>query len=156
MFQSGKSDPLVKLKLTGCKTQKTKYIPKNLDPTWNEAFVFSGFVDYTKSLEVKVEDYEFGMPSNNFIGTAFIDLRSFADKKPRQNWYELGNKKGENDGVKRGEIELQIHWKFNPAIAGIAPKQGFLSRMKSATIGKVKKYLDICYRFIFSLFMAVK
>ena len=58
MFASGLSDPYAKIKLAGCQTKKTKYLPKTLDPIWNEAFTLEQVTDKTRSFEVIVYDHD--------------------------------------------------------------------------------------------------
>ena len=131
-FQSGKSDPFVKLKVNDCKEQSTKIVYKSLTPKWNEKFVFENVIDIESTLVVVVEDYDQYLPMNDFMGKISIPLRPFADKIPRQQWYTLFNQKGETDSVNRGAVELLLQWKFNPKL--LYPKtEGFLS----STFGQV-------------------
>ena len=46
-LQSGLSDPLIKLKIPngGQPNKRTKYLPKTLNPVWNEIFVFPDITD---------------------------------------------------------------------------------------------------------------
>lgn len=54
--------------------------------------------------------------------------------------YKVGGDQGEADGVERGEIELFIHWRFNPksigvhqrkiSLAGAVAKIGALTRLE--------------------------
>ena len=120
MFNSaGLSDPLIKLKIPGAMSHsvKTKYIPKTLHPQWNEKFVIPNVVDPGLSLEVTCEDYDFGSIRNDIIGRFTVSLEHLVDKKPLRKWYTLCNKYGDHDEKKRGDIELQLQWRFNPALA---------------------------------------
>lgn len=114
IFQSGLSDPLIKVKIPGLFSKRTKYIPKTLFPEWNEVFV-EPVSDISKALEITCEDYDIGL-KNDIIGKVIIPLRQFIDKKPVTAWYTLGNKFGDTDDHVRGDIELQIQWKVNPLI----------------------------------------
>ena len=58
MFQSGLSDPYVKIKMSGCPTKKTKYLPETLNPVWNEAFTLEQVTDKTRSFEVICYDHD--------------------------------------------------------------------------------------------------
>ena len=118
-FQSGLSDPMIKLKIPGIMNHsvKTKYIPKTLNPQWNEKFVFPKVTDPGMSLEVTCEDYDFGSLRNDVIGRFTIPLELLSDKKPLRKWYTLLNKYGDHDEKKRGEVELQIQWRYNPNVA---------------------------------------
>jgi Ca2+-dependent lipid-binding protein len=120
-MQSGLSDPYVKIKLSGCPTKKTKYLPKTLSPIWNEKIILEQVTDMTKTLEVIVEDYD--LTGHDFMGKVLLPLRPFADKKPVRKWYKLGNKNGDHDATKRGEVELQIHWVFNVKLLAKAPRR---------------------------------
>ena len=92
-YQSGNSDPLVKLKINGV-SKKTKYIPNTLNPTWDEVFVFPAIIDISLSLELTCYDYD-GPMKSDLIGKCIIPIRNFRDKKPHSQWYKLGDKYGE-------------------------------------------------------------
>ena len=134
MFQSGLSDPLVKVKINGFPSKKTKYVPKTLDPVWNELFVISGITDISKSLELTCYDYDNPMKSD-LIGKVVIPLREFADKKPTTQWYKLGNKLGEEDSEKRGKIQVQVQWKFSVQVKEQLQKAA--ERHKNSVLGKI-------------------
>lgn len=42
-----------------------------------------------------------------------VPLNHYSDQMPSRRWYKLLNKKGEDDGIRRGDLELVIHWKYN-------------------------------------------
>jgi Ca2+-dependent lipid-binding protein len=52
----GSSDPLVKIKISGEKSQHSKTIKKNLNPVWNETIKFPYVDDASLSLDITVED----------------------------------------------------------------------------------------------------
>merc|ERR1711991_924476 len=130
MFQSGLSDPLVKVKINGFPSKKTKYVPKTLDPVWNEPFVISGVTDISKSLELTCYDYDNPMKSD-LIGKVVIPLREFADKKPTTQC----NKLGEEDSEKRGKIQVQVQWKFSVQVKEQLQKAA--TRQKNSILGKI-------------------
>ena len=133
-MQSGLSDPLVKVKVNGFPSKKTKYVPKTLDPIWNEPFVISGLTDISKSLELTCYDYDNPLKSD-LIGKVVIPLRTFADKKPVTAWYKLGNKFGEEDNVSRGKIQIQVQWKFSVNVQEQLQKE--TERKKHSVLGKI-------------------
>lgn len=57
MFGGGSSDPQVRIEIDGFDYKKTKYIPKNLNPVFNEKFVFPKVVDGSVCMRVIVEDH---------------------------------------------------------------------------------------------------
>lgn len=122
LFSGGSSDPLAVLSIKGCKTQKTKHINKCLNPVWNENFNFN-VTDPSLSLEVVVEDYDLTM--NDFIGKIIIPLRTFQDKQSVRKWYKLRNEQGIVDAENRGEIELNIKWRFNVDLVEKKKSGGF-------------------------------
>jgi Ca2+-dependent lipid-binding protein len=133
ILQSGLSDPFVKVKVTGCEKKKTKYIPKTLNPVWNETLVFENVTDPSKSVEVFVEDYD--LTGTDFMGKVLLPLREYKDKKPVRKWFKLGSKTGDMDATKRGEVELQIWWTFNVKLLAVPKKKAsILSRMASGVV----------------------
>eukprot|EP00602_Paraphysomonas_sp_CaronLab_P003319 CAMPEP_0185019240 /NCGR_PEP_ID=MMETSP1103-20130426/1865_1 /TAXON_ID=36769 /ORGANISM="Paraphysomonas bandaiensis, Strain Caron Lab Isolate" /LENGTH=1852 /DNA_ID=CAMNT_0027549443 /DNA_START=18 /DNA_END=5573 /DNA_ORIENTATION=+ len=135
MFGKGSSDPLIKAKIKGFKTQQTKHIKKTLEPVWNETLVFQGVRDPSLSLEILVEDHD--TLSNDFMGKVIIPLFQFEDKKPLKKWYKLLDSHGNADGVNRGEVELNIVWRFNPDVVEAAKPGGLLG-----ALGKIGRDSD--------------
>lgn len=132
---AGSSDPQVKIKIDGFETKKSKYIRKNLNPTWNEKFVWAHVMDSSLSLSVTVEDHNDIKPVADFIGRVAISLNEYDSKKPIRKWYKLLNKDMVADGTERGEIELLVHWKFNVKV-----KEEALKRQKefeNSAMGKL-------------------
>ena len=50
------------------------------------------------------------------MGRVIIPLEPLFDKEPDQSWHVIGGKQGAEDGESRGEIELSLHWWFNPEL----------------------------------------
>jgi hypothetical protein len=109
--RGGTSDPMVKLRVDGFKTQKSNVIKKNLNPVWNETLTFEYLEDPSLSLEVDVEDED--LVKNDFMGKVVIPLRSFENKKAVRKWYKLKDDNNNIDSLERGEVELIVWWHFN-------------------------------------------
>ena len=54
--------------------------------------------------------------STDFMGKVTIPLIQLQTKKPIRTWKRLGNKASKADTTQRGEIEILLHWKYNPAV----------------------------------------
>jgi len=57
-------------------------------------------------------------------------MEPFQDKQAQRQWYRLKKNKGVSDSEKRGEMELLIHWKFNPSL----PRKSSASRGRGSTV----------------------
>lgn len=132
----GSSDPLVKIKIDGFKSQRSKTIKKNLNPVWNETFKIEYVDDAALSLDIVVEDED--LVKNDFMGKTVIPLGSFEDKKAVRKWYKLKDQNGNADSQPRGEIELVVWWHFNLELKLNPKKEGLLSGVKKGfgAIGK--------------------
>ncbi|GMI00136.1 hypothetical protein TrVE_jg577 [Triparma verrucosa] len=112
LMGKGSSDPRVVVTVGGVK-KKTEVIHKNLNPIWNEKFVFE-ITDLESAVQIVVEDEDFGGVSADFMGKVVVPLLQLQSKKPMRAWKRLGNKAAKSDSTKRGEIEVLLHWKYNP------------------------------------------
>lgn len=68
------SDPFCRLHLGNLK-ERTKTVPRDLNPTWNESFAFSLAEDkdwLLRDLVVSVWDEDFGGVSSDFLGEVLI------------------------------------------------------------------------------------
>lgn len=90
----------------------------------NETLIMKNVFDPSLSLEIVCEDHD--TLSNDFMGKVIIPLFSFEDKAPQLKWYKLLDSHGNADGVNRGEVELNICWRFNPDLADNKKKGGGL------------------------------
>lgn len=71
---SKSSDPFIKLRLAETDQKfQTKVIKKNVNPEWNESFVFQN-VPIRSTLEVKVYDHD--ITANDLLGTFEVDMRN--------------------------------------------------------------------------------
>ena len=133
----GSSDPLVKIKIDGHKSQRTKTIKKNLNPVWNETLKFEYVDDESLSLDIVVEDED--LVKNDFMGKVIVPLGSFENKKAVRKWYKLKDANGNADTKPRGEIELVIWWHFNIELKLNPKKEGIFSGVKKGfgALGKV-------------------
>ena len=115
------SDPFVKIRIDGFDTKKTAHISKNLNPTWNEKIVYQAIEDPSLAIRIDCEDYN--LTGATHIGSLALSLKDFDDQKPSRKWYKLKSKHMEADGVERGELELQIQWKFTVESEAILMKK---------------------------------
>ena len=100
-----------------------------LPSVWNEKFVFP-CQSVEESIEIVMEDVD--MLANDFMGKLTLPMEPFQDKKPSRKWHRLKNSKGVSDAEKRGDLELLIHWKFNPSISRKSS-----SGRKQSILGKI-------------------
>jgi Ca2+-dependent lipid-binding protein len=68
----GTSDPYVKFKADGKQIYKSRTIPKNLNPQWNEKFCVP-IEDISMPLVIKVFDFD-RVSSDDPMGTVTVDL----------------------------------------------------------------------------------
>jgi len=108
----GTSDPYVVVK---CKkeTRKTSTKKETLMPMWREVLTIP-VSDRDATVEVTVMDYD--ILGDDFMGRVIIPLDPLFDKTRDQSWHVVGGKEGAEDGKSRGEIELALHWWFNPEL----------------------------------------
>uniref|UniRef100_A0A3Q3EZS5 Synaptotagmin VIIb n=1 Tax=Labrus bergylta TaxID=56723 RepID=A0A3Q3EZS5_9LABR len=87
---SGTSDPFVKLYLLPDKKHKleTKVKRKNLNPHWNETFLFEGFLMPSMTLYLQVLDYD-RFSRNDPIGEVSIPLNKLDLANMQTFWKEL-------------------------------------------------------------------
>ena len=124
----GSSDPRATIKVGG-KTQKTECIKKNLNPVWNEKFIFHE-ADEQASVVITIEDLDMGGLSSDFMGKVVIPFAQLRKKKPIRIWKRLGNKLAKADTTQRGEIEILLHWKHNPDVKVHKKSgEGFIANM---------------------------
>lgn len=107
------SDPYVILKC-GAVEVKTAVQRQTLDPRWREVLTLP-VSDPEVDLEVDVYDWD-RVGAHDFMGRVVIPIEPLADKQRDQEWHVLGGKDGAEDGVSRGELELALHWWFNPKL----------------------------------------
>eukprot|EP01112_Ceratiomyxa_fruticulosa_P011445 TRINITY_DN3101_c0_g1_i1.p2 TRINITY_DN3101_c0_g1~~TRINITY_DN3101_c0_g1_i1.p2 ORF type:complete len:108 (+),score=23.74 TRINITY_DN3101_c0_g1_i1:1776-2099(+) len=99
---SGKSDPYCKISY-GNKTYQTKIVPKSLNPSWNETFLFHP-KELKGMLLFEVWDHDFLTP-DDFMGSVFIKLENIElSHVAKTHTLPLEGKKQE----KFGEITVQI------------------------------------------------
>ena len=130
---SKSADPMVRLKLTGFQNQETVYVTKNLNPVWNQKISWTSVHDEQISLTAIVEDYN-KLNTRGHIGRFVVPLNDVKDKKVLKKWFKLKNRNLENDGVERGEVELAILWRYNPAVAIAEQKKN--EKFNRSAIGK--------------------
>ncbi|XP_018422715.1 PREDICTED: synaptotagmin-7 isoform X1 [Nanorana parkeri] len=132
---SGTSDPFVKIYLLPDKKNKleTKVKRKNLNPHWNETFLFEGF-PYEKVVQrvlyLQVLDYD-RFSRNDPIGEVSLPLNKIDLTQMQTFWKEL---KPCSDGSgKRGELLLSLC--FNPSANSIIVNIIKARNLKAMDIG---------------------
>ena len=126
MGKATSSDPYVELSVkdpsatfqSKFKTQKTRVKEKTLSPSYGEAFTFPKVRSASYELSVVVKDYDGLLGISDFMGLVCIPLQELAGRPETTEWYALKDKQGMTSDTPRGEIELSIHWRHNPAIKG--------------------------------------
>ena len=112
VFDSGKSDPFVTLKL-GSETFKTTVHEKTLNPVWNEEFEIPCSADSDGAvpiLEMIVADSDFGGAKTQFMGKATLDLEPLHHREFKPFTKKLKDKKGAATNAKLGSLTVCCHW----------------------------------------------
>ena len=118
---AGSSDPLVRMAV-GTSVALSSVKPMDLKPTWNERFAVAAD-EFATTLEVTVEDHASTTgkaATSEFMGRASIPLLGLDSRQPVRAWYDLcdlpGKTKGKAAGTGRGQVELILRWRHNPAL----------------------------------------
>ncbi|KAH7443699.1 hypothetical protein KP509_02G047000 [Ceratopteris richardii] len=104
------SDPYVLL-VVNSMIARTRTIPQQLNPEWNEIFAFSGCESLRSStLEVSVWDRDVGKP-DDFLGAVLFDLQEVPKRVPPDSplapqWYRLEAVRG--GGRVSGDVMLAV------------------------------------------------
>ncbi|XP_053209513.1 multiple C2 and transmembrane domain-containing protein-like isoform X2 [Panonychus citri] len=83
----GTSDPYVKFKIGNKQLYKSRIIPKNLNPIWDEYTVLA-IDDVFQPLMIKVYDHDFGL-TDDYLGTAILDLTRLEINKSTELEFNL-------------------------------------------------------------------
>lgn len=137
---AGTSDPFVRFKVNG-KEYKTNYVKKTLAPVWKQKFVIPEVVDKSTSIKFSCEDHNDFKPVSDFIGLFIVTLDSLQKNESGnlgiKKWYKLMNNKMVADGKDRGEVEVEIEWKYNNQVeAKLLAKQ---EKKEASTLNKLGK-----------------
>ncbi|KAG0567966.1 hypothetical protein KC19_7G175800 [Ceratodon purpureus] len=97
MDRTGKSDPYLKL-FYGKLVRKTKTVNQDLNPTWNQDFIFQevGGGEY-----LKIKCYDADRFGDENLGSARVNLQGLEEGTPKDVWVPL-------EKIKQGEIHLRI------------------------------------------------
>lgn len=134
------SDPLVTFEIKGYQKKSTKFIRKSCNPDWNEEFTWSPFLNSDLNVILTVEDHEAPPAiSNTFIGRVIIPIREFDGGRKIVRWFALKSNKDQID-CDRGEVELEIVWRYNESVAAIVKANDDEEKRKASTItGRIVK-----------------
>ncbi|XP_051539773.1 multiple C2 and transmembrane domain-containing protein 1-like isoform X2 [Myxocyprinus asiaticus] len=102
--RGGTSDPYVKFKIAGKEVFRSRIIPKNLSPVWDEQVCL--IVDNLQEpLYIKVFDYDFGL-QDDFMGSAYLQLDSLEHRRPLDVLLDLQDPHCPDQDL--GSLELTI------------------------------------------------
>eukprot|EP01118_Nematostelium_gracile_P018804 TRINITY_DN8497_c0_g1_i1.p1 TRINITY_DN8497_c0_g1~~TRINITY_DN8497_c0_g1_i1.p1 ORF type:complete len:462 (-),score=77.47 TRINITY_DN8497_c0_g1_i1:4-1389(-) len=131
MDSTGFSDPFVVVTLNGdAKSKKvTQIIPQNLNPVWNETFLFQSEDAKTDSFELTFWDYDKYL-TNDFLGQVTIPIVG-ATNGPLDEWFPLldkGAKSLSKSRTERGEVHVIITYgdQITPSRPSSAPQSVFM------------------------------
>src|SRR3989338_551637 len=82
------SDPYVEI-ITSKKTQKTKVIKKNLNPVWNEEFIFDLENPKLDSIQFVVKDHDRFSKDDPLGQAKILSFSSFTMGEPNDVWLTL-------------------------------------------------------------------
>jgi Ca2+-dependent lipid-binding protein len=88
-YSTGKSDPYCILEVDGVK-QMTRARKRNLNPVWNETFVF-GVQNAESKLQLTVMDQN-KLEQDNFLAKLDVPLKDIANGIPVMGWFTLPTK----------------------------------------------------------------
>lgn len=97
MDRTGKSDPYLKL-FYGKLIRKTKIVNQELNPTWNQDFLFQ---EVTGGEYLKIKCYDADRFGDENLGSARVNLQGIEEGTPKDVWVPL-------EKIKQGEIHLRI------------------------------------------------
>lgn len=101
---NGSSDPFIKMNLVN-QFHRTSTQYKTLNPEWNEMFHFD-VKDINNQLDILVFDEDFA--GEDFLGRIVIPLLSIKNKK--MVWYQLKDKKLQNNAKGKLLLRMDIEW----------------------------------------------
>lgn len=108
---TGSSDPFVEAKVGNVKVA-TIYIPRDLNPVWNEVFAFSQDQFQSQNVEITVWDKDNVSLRNDFLGHVNFDITEVPERHPPDSplapqWYRLESRHDVKKLV-QGEIMLSV------------------------------------------------
>ncbi len=125
-FVTGKADPYVSVKLNGEGKEKTRTIEANLDPQWDEDFLYQMEQNSTQTLELTIKDYN--MSVNAYMGEVKVPIKGIRDAKNiKAKVYPIVDKKGAQLMGKSGKpstLTCTMEWK-DASSAPAAPAFAF-------------------------------
>ena len=155
--KGGSSDPLARISVDcvdgfqdGKKRGERKSLTKKktLEPEWNQTFVYPNVRGPDNHhLDIIIEDEDW-LSGNDFMGMARICLTDIEDKRLTTKWLPLADKypptrnsqgtpnvKGLKNfspdfSIARGEIEVQLEWRFNPNLETMETRRRRLAMSK--------------------------
>ncbi|KAF7224495.1 multiple C2 and transmembrane domain-containing protein 2 isoform X2 [Nothobranchius furzeri] len=115
--RSGTSDPYVKFKLEGKQFYKSKVVPKNLNPKWNESFSHP-LRERDQIVELRV--YDKNLTSDDFMGSCTISLGHLELQKLHELELPLDDPKSKEQDM--GVIVLSVRLLFRDATVKRPPR----------------------------------
>jgi hypothetical protein len=117
---NGFSDPYVELQV-GRNKQRTKIVKKNLNPVWDQKFVFDVDNPEIENITLRVYDHD-RFSSDDFLGSAVVRLAGLVRGRDNAMWLPL-------QATTTGEVYLSIQ----PVDFGLDPSQYNSSRWQPPT-----------------------
>lgn len=133
--KGGTSDPFCQVHV-GNETKKTEVKPKTLNPDWNQTLTFDNKGD-SKSIDLVLYDQDKGFfsNSNEYLGSAMIDLHDLITGDILSDWFELrfDPKFGKDVEQITGRIYVEVEYE---GAVGMAPMTPGTGSVRSPSRGK--------------------
>ncbi|KAJ1461674.1 hypothetical protein M885DRAFT_506738 [Pelagophyceae sp. CCMP2097] len=135
----GSSDPFVQVSVQGGKA-RTSTVKKTTAPEWHSVLVLPAS-DLRASVEIACWDEDM-LSSPDFMGKFSVPLATLADREAHAGWFALLDADLAAPSEPRGDVEVQIRWVHNPALAAALPDAFWADPADHA--GKKPNALRVC------------
>ena len=105
--RGGTSDPFAEVRVGKSQKKRTKVIPKELNPVWDETFILplDGAITARQDVTVEIFDHDL-VGASDFLGRIRIDCKRLCLGLPLEGWHPLeGRKQGEGA---QGGLEVRL------------------------------------------------